>query len=157
MSTPELVIIVRGEYVSGHPGSRGGPKTPENRPEVNLENFNNKLCLFGLFFPMNVGRRGRRRTAGFRRRGGAVTSPAERSRTSPRRVRVRPPRGPGRPEKLRTPPGLFTADCPGQKFRARNFWGGKKGTRSFRRAEQSSRQAPLDYAKHKFDVRPNRV
>ena len=33
VSTLELAIIFRGESVSGHPGSRGGPKIPENRPE----------------------------------------------------------------------------------------------------------------------------
>ena len=34
VSTPELAIIFRGESVSGHPGARGGPKSPENRTEI---------------------------------------------------------------------------------------------------------------------------
>ena len=35
VSTPELAIISRGESASDHPGARGGPKMPENRPEKN--------------------------------------------------------------------------------------------------------------------------
>ena len=33
VSTPELAIAFRGESVSGHPGARGGPNNPKNRPE----------------------------------------------------------------------------------------------------------------------------
>ena len=50
VSTPELAIIFRGESVSGHPGARGGPKSPNRRPEDFLIFW--KMCgaMFDTFW-----------------------------------------------------------------------------------------------------------
>ena len=46
--TPLLVMIFRGESVSGHPGARGGPKRPEVFP-IFLENLLKFWIFFGAF------------------------------------------------------------------------------------------------------------
>ena len=77
VSTPELVMVFRGESVSGHPGARGGPKIQNLAPKIAFsfllqkkEMHQKSLCLGALFFH-NLGPARRQDVAGARKTGGA--------------------------------------------------------------------------------------